>query len=82
MKEKDLDILTCHFHNVPRDDVPGSDPLHTLAVRADHLTHLRLIFLQGLNGTLRIAFLWDRSGQVVSLCCLRRPPLESETFGA
>lgn len=72
---------TCHFHDVPRDDVPGSDPLHTLAVRADHLPHLRLILLQGLNGTLCIAFLQNIIGQGVSLCCPRRPPLESKTFG-
>lgn len=74
MKEKDLDIPTCHFHNVPRDDVPGSDPLHTLAVSTDHLTHLRFILLQGLNGTLCVAFLQDRNGQVGKQGLLLLPP--------
>lgn len=72
---------TCHFHDVSRDDVPGKDALHTLSVRADHLAHLRLILLEGLDGTLRVAFLQRQEGYL-SLLALASHPLGRTPLGA
>lgn len=58
--------LTSHLHYVSRNDVPGSDPLDALLVLAVHLAHLRLVFLQSLDGVLRIALLVGRKRNVQS----------------
>ena len=56
-------LLTGHLGDVPRHEVPGLDALHGLAVGSVHLAHLRLVFLQRLDGVLCIALLWGDGGR-------------------
>lgn len=49
--------LTGNLHHITRNDLPGLDSLNALPVRPVNFPHLRLVLLQGLNGTFRIALL-------------------------
>lgn len=51
--------LTRDFDDVPGDDALGADLLHAGLVRAHDLAHLGLVLLQGLDGGLGIALLWE-----------------------
>lgn len=53
-----LTFLTGHLHNISRDNFSGLDHLHTLSVRTVNLAHLRLIFLESLNGIFCVTLLW------------------------
>lgn len=60
-------IITWHFHDVSGNDLSGFNPLYALSVSAVHFSHLGLVFLQSLDGTLRIALLWKQMSTSVSV---------------
>lgn len=49
--------LTSYFHDVPRYDVFGLDPLHRLPVLPVDFPHLRLVLFKCLDGIFRVTLL-------------------------